>query len=319
MKQLQGKRVLITGGTGSLGQALTDRLLGMGECESIAIYSRGEDAQHEMRQKYPDKSLKFVIGDVRDYRAMSDAVAKADVIFHTAALKHVPTCEVNPIEAVKTNIHGIDNIIRAIRDMKLPVECVIGVSTDKNCQPVNVYGATKLIQERMLVQANKDYPQTRFVSVLYGNVMSSRGSVIPLFKQQIKKGGPVTITSPDMTRFLISLDLAVDTLLAALETALPGEVYVPKGLKATTVGDIALVLIGGECVKVDLIGVRFGEKMHEILISNDEVGRTLIRGDFYVVSPEQQGSLVLTSQYISSEHLITRQELDTLFKEVGVL
>ena len=319
MKQLEGKRILITGGTGSLGTALVERLLKLGVCESITVFSRGEDNQHEMRQRFPAKSLHFVIGDVRDYRAVSSVVSKADIIFHTAALKHVPTCEVNPIEAVKTNIGGVDNIIRTIKEMRSPVETVIGVSTDKGCQPVNVYGATKFIQERLLVQANHECSSTRFVSVLYGNVMSSRGSVIPLFKRQIREGGPVTITDPRMTRFLISLDLAVDTLLSALATALPGEVYVPKDLSATTVGDIAMVLIDDNNIAVKNTGIRFGEKMHEILISNDEVGRTFVRDGYFVVSPVVQKKLVLKSEYISNEHLISKGELRRMFKRVGVL
>ena len=216
---LKDKRVLITGGTGSLGQHLVKRLLDIGTCKDIVVFSRDEAKQHDMRQKF--SGIKYIIGDVRNPESITNAVHKADIVFHTAALKQVGACETNPWEAVLTNVWGVHNIIEAAKSGK--TQTVIGVSSDKGCQPINIYGATKFLQERMLVQENNE-THCRFISVLYGNVMGSRGSVIPLFEQQITAGGPVTITSPHMTRFLISLNLAVDTLLAALETAQPGEV-----------------------------------------------------------------------------------------------
>lgn len=319
MEQLKNKRVLITGGTGSLGTALVKRLLKLGFHQSITVFSRDEDKQHEMRLSYPDQSLNFVIGDVRDYSAVSRVVAKADIVFHAAALKHVAICEANPMEAVLTNIQGVANIIRAIKDMQAPVETVIGVSSDKGCQPVNVYGASKFIQERLLISANHDCLTTRFISVLYGNVISSRGSVIPVFQRQIREGGPVTITHPGMTRFLISLDLAVDTLLAALERALPGEVYIPRGLPAATVGDIANVMIGARAIKTRIIGIRTGEKMHEALIPHSETNRVLERGGFYVVSPDVQSEIVLTAGYISCDHVISRTELKRMLVSLDIL
>lgn len=313
MEQLKGKNILITGGTGSLGQHLVKRLLEIGNCREIVVFSRDEAKQYEMKQKYP---VKYVLGDVRSFPSIKPYVADADIVFHTAALKQVGACEDNPWEAVMTNIHGIHNIIFASRVGKL--KTIIGVSSDKGCQPINIYGATKFIQERMLVQAN-DNPGVRFVSVLYGNVMGSRGSVIPLFQQQIKDGGPVTITNPTMTRFLISLDLAVDTLLAALCSALPGEVYIPYGLPSTTIGDIADVLINGRDIKKRIDGIRPGEKMDEILVAAPESNRTLFRDGYIVLSPDVQDKPAIIGEYNSKDHLIPKDKLKFIFAtEVGI-
>ncbi len=313
MEQLKGKSVLITGGTGSLGQHLVKRLFEIGSCNEIVVFSRDEAKQYEMKQKYP---VKYVLGDVRSFPSIKSYVADADIVFHTAALKQVGACESNPWEAVMTNIHGIHNIIFASRVGKQ--KTIIGVSSDKGCQPINIYGATKFIQERMLVQAHDD-TGVRFISVLYGNVMGSRGSVIPLFKQQIKDGGPVTITDPNMTRFLISHDLAVDTLLAALCSALPGEIYIPYGLPSTTIEDIADVLIGERRIKKKFIGIRPGEKMDEILVAEPESNRTLFRDDYLVLSPEVQAKSATDSAYNTAYHMITIEELKFKFaKEVGL-
>ena len=219
---LDGKCVLITGGTGSLGKALTKRILTkeLGTPRKIIIFSRDEAKQHAMRMEYQhrrvatdeviyhnfEEMLEFRIGDVRDYHSVASAVQGADVIFNAAALKQVPSCEYFPYEAVRTNVEGPENIVRVIRELKVPVETVVGVSTDKACKPVNVMGMTKAIQERIFLSANITCPQTRFVCVRYGNVLASRGSVIPLFHDQIRHGGPVTITTEEMTRFLLSLD-----------------------------------------------------------------------------------------------------------------
>jgi len=246
---------VITGGTGSLGNALVKRLLSIGGPETITIFSRDELKQYEMKKLYDHSSLKFVIGDVANYQSVCKVITDATVIFHTAAMKHVPSCEENIMEAVRTNIHGIDNIITAIKETKAPVDTVIAVSTDKGVDPVNIYGMTKQIQERLLINANSFCPSTRFVGVLYGNVIGSRGSVIPLFKKQIATGEIVTITDPTMTRFLISLDLAVDTLLDALLYAQPGEIFIPAKLPAATVGDIADVLIDGKPIIKKIIGM----------------------------------------------------------------
>jgi len=311
---LKDKRVLITGGTGSLGTHLVKRLLKIGICKDITVFSRDEAKQHDMRQKF--RGIKYIIGDVRNRESITNAVHKADIVFHTAALKQVGACETNPWEAVLTNVYGVHNIIEAAKSGK--TETVIGVSSDKGCQPINIYGATKFLQERMLVQANID-ADCRFISALYGNVMGSRGSVIPLFQQQIENGGPVTITSPYMTRFLISLDLAVDTLLAALESALPGEVYIPYGLPAATIGDIATVLIGDRCVEKKIIGVKQGEKHDEILVSGHEANRTLIRDGYCVLSPQVQELPVLIAEYNSRDHLISASKLKAIFEKEGLV
>ena len=314
MKNLEGKNILITGGTGSLGTHLVKRLLEIGNCNKIVVFSRDEAKQYEMKQKYP---VSYVIGDVRNPDSISPAVWKSDIVFHTAALKQVGACEDNPWEAVLTNIHGVHNIIEAAVEFG-KTQTVIGVSSDKGCQPINIYGAAKFIQERMLVQANRN-SDIRFVSVLYGNVMGSRGSVIPLFQQQIKAGGPVTITEPNMTRFLISLELAVDTLLAALCSALPGEVYIPYGLPSTTTGDIADVLIGERRIKKKFIGIRPGEKMDEILVAAPESNRTLYRDGYLVLSPVVQDKPAITGEYNSKDHLITNDALKYKFTtEVGL-
>jgi FlaA1/EpsC-like NDP-sugar epimerase len=295
-----GKRVLITGGTGSLGQTIVRRLLTgeMGWPARIIIFSRDEAKQHTMRMEYLHRRaatdeiiyknsrelLTFRIGDVRDSSAVLRAVREADIIFHAAALKQVPTCEYFPFEAVQTNILGAQNLVRAIREHDVPIELVVGVSTDKACKPINVMGMTKALQERILIQANWECPQTRFVCVRYGNVIASRGSVVPLFLDQIKRGGPVTITLKEMTRFLLSLDQAVDAIFAAARSALPGGIYVPR-VPSARVMDVAAVLINGQDIPIAYTGIRPGEKVHEILVSEEECYRTVEQDGYYVICP----------------------------------
>ncbi len=298
--ELDDKRVLVTGGTGSLGQALVRRLLAgeLGQPRRITVFSRDEAKQHYMRLSYLHRSmatdeviyrnfqdvLAFRIGDVRDYAGVVQAVRQADVIFHAAALKQVPACEYFPFEAVQTNILGTENLIRAIRENDTSVEKVVGVSTDKACKPINTMGMTKAVMERLLIAANLDCPMTRFVCVRYGNVICSRGSVIPLFLDQIASGGPVTITLPDMTRFLLSLQHAVDTCFDAFRFAGPGETVVPR-VPSGRIVDIAQILINGRKTPVIHVGIRPGEKVHEILVSEEERYRTSQRGDHYVIHP----------------------------------
>jgi UDP-glucose 4-epimerase len=300
MKPFDGKRILITGGTGSLGKVLVRRVLGgeMGTPAKVIILSRDEAKQHFMRIEYQRKPeatdeiiyhnferlLEFRIGDVRDFRSVVPAVRDADIVVNAAAMKQVPTCEYFPYEAVRTNIEGADNLVRAIEEHRLPVETVIGVSTDKACKPVNTMGMTKAIQERIFIQGNMRCPKTRFVCVRYGNVLASRGSVIPLFHEQIKNGGPVTITTRDMTRFLLSLDDAVDTVFAALQDGHPGETWVPRAPSARVV-DIAAALIGDQPIKTVETGIRPGEKIHEIMVSEEEAYRTSPRGRWYAIRP----------------------------------
>jgi len=297
---LEGKRVLVTGGTGSLGQALVRRLLTgeMGRPAKITVFSRDEAKQHYMRLEYLQRQaatddiiyqnsrelLAFRIGDVRSYSSVLQAVREADVVFQAAALKQVPTCEYFPFEAVQTNILGPRNLVRAIQENDTQVELVVGVSTDKACKPVNVMGMTKALQERILIQANLECPQTRFTCVRYGNVIASRGSVVPLFLEQIRQGGPVTITLKEMTRFLLSLDQAVDTVFAAARSGLPGDTYVPKVPSARVV-DIAEVLVNRQNIPIVYTGIRPGEKVHEIMVSEEECYRTIERDGYYVICP----------------------------------
>ena len=291
---LTDKRVVVTGGTGSLGQALVRRLLegDAGLPGEVVVFSRSEALQHEMRLSFLHRRvatdeivydeerhsrLHFRIGDVRDYEAVAALLADADVVFHAAAMKQVPTCEYHPAEAVKTNVGGARNIVRAISERELEVEAVVGVSTDKACKPVNVMGMTKALQERILVDAGLRCGHTRFVVARYGNVIASRGSVVPLFAEQIANGGPVTVTTPEMTRFLLSLDHAVDAVFEALRTGRQGETYVPL-LPAVRIEELARAMIGERPIEVSYVGVRPGEKVHEVLVSEEEAPRTVARG-----------------------------------------
>jgi UDP-glucose 4-epimerase len=328
---LTDKSILITGGTGSLGKVLTRRLLSgeMGKTKKIIIFSRDEAKQHEMRISYLNHTsptdeviynnfrhlLEFRIGDVRDFHSIGAALHDVNVVFSAAALKQVPSCEYFPYEAVQTNITGPENIVRAIREFKLPIETVVGISTDKACKPVNVMGMTKAIQERLFIKANMDCPNTRFICVRYGNVLASRGSVIPLFHEQILAGGPVTITTSDMTRFLLSLDQAVDTIFAALKHAQRGETYIPRVPSAKVI-DIAKSLIGKRRIKTTITGIRPGEKVHEILVSEEEAHRTIERGNYYVIQPilpelcvEDKRQVPLGHEYSSADNVMTRDDL----------
>lgn len=297
---LKNKNILVTGGTGSMGKTLVHRVLSgeMGMPRKVIVYSRDEAKQHDMRMAYLHKTvstdevifrnfmnvLEFRIGDVRDYAAISAAVRDADIVVNAAALKQVPSCEYFPEEAVMTNCIGAMNIVRAIQTHRYPVETVVAISTDKACKPVNVMGMTKALQERIFVSANVLNPDTRFVGVRYGNVLASRGSVIPLFHDQIRNGGPVTITAPQMTRFLLSLNQAVDTVFAALKGAKPGEIYVPNAPSATVI-NIAKALIGSRKIPTKVTGVRPGEKLHEIMVSEEEVHHCVKRGAWYAIKP----------------------------------
>ena len=303
----EGKTVLVTGGTGSLGKVLVRRILSgeQGTPRKVIVFSRDEAKQHEMRLSYLSRSvttdeviyrnfmqtLEFRIGDVRDYPAVCSAVRDADIVVNAAALKQVPSCEYFPVEAMLTNCQGATNIVRAIGENRYPVETVVAVSTDKACKPVNVMGISKALQERIFVAANILNSRTRFIGVRYGNVLASRGSVIPLFHAQIAAGGPVTITAPEMTRFLLSLDRAVDTIFAALGNARPGEIFVPI-VPSATVENIARALIGDAPIETRVIGVRPGEKLHEIMISEEEIHHCVRRGDWYAIRsmlPELSG------------------------------
>jgi len=294
------KRILVTGGTGSLGSVLVRRILTgeEGAPAKVVVFSRDEAKQHDMRLAFASVStatdeiiyanfqrlLQFQIGDVRDYAAVSAAVQDSDIVVNAAALKQVPTCEYFPIEAVKTNIEGPQNIVRAVRESGTVIETVVGVSTDKACKPINVMGMTKALQERVFLAANVSCRWTRFICVRYGNVLASRGSVIPLFLHQIEKGGPVTITDERMTRFLLSLDTAVDTIFAAIRGGRRGETYVPR-VSSARVSDVARALIGSAPIEIKITGIRPGEKLHEVLVSQEESARSIMRDQYYVIQP----------------------------------
>ena len=296
---LTGKRILVTGGTGSLGQVLVRRLLGgeRGRPSKIIVLSRDEAKQHEMRLAYLhrqvstdeviyhnfEQALEFRIGDVRSYADVCGAVRDADIVVNAAALKQVPTCEYFPEQAVLTNCFGPVNVVRAISELRCPVETVVGISTDKACKPVNVMGMSKAVAERIFTAANVLNPRTRFVCVRYGNVLASRGSVIPLFHKQIQSGGPVTVTAETMTRFLMTLDQAVDTIFEALATATAGEVVVPIAPSAYVL-DIARALIEDRKIELRVTGVRPGEKEHEILVSDEECRHTYPRGRYHAIA-----------------------------------
>lgn len=334
MNELEGKRILVTGGTGSLGQTLIKRLLGgeMGRPAQITVYSRDEAKQHYMRLDYMHRKaatddviyqnsqdlLNFRIGDVRDYPALLSAMRDADVVFHAAALKQVPSCEYFPMEAVMTNIQGAGNVARAIRENKLPIEKVVGISTDKACKPINVMGMTKALQERVLLEANRDCPDTNFMCVRYGNVIASRGSIVPLFVELVENNQPLTVTLEEMTRFLLSLDRAVDTVFAAIATGKRGETFVPK-VPAANITDVAKALIGDKDLPIVYTGIRPGEKVHEIMVSEEECFRTVERGDYYVILPvlpelreEKEFTPALTGEYSSRDDNISIEDLREL-------
>lgn len=337
MSTLEGKRILVTGGTGSLGQTLVRRILTgeMGRPKSITVFSRDEAKQHYMRLDFMEKKaatdeviyqnsqdlLRFTIGDVRNYPALLAAMRNADVVFHAAALKQVPSCEYFPLEAVQTNIGGAENVARALRENDLPVELVVGISTDKACKPINVMGMTKALQERVLLEANRDCPKVNINCVRYGNVIASRGSIIPLFVEQIREGRPVTITLPEMTRFLLSLDRAVDTVFEAVRSDRRGCTFIPK-VPAAKITDVANVLMGENKVDMIFTGIRPGEKIHEIMVSEEECFRTIESGDYYVILPVLpelrdggEFEAALTSEYSSKNDNIAGEELLQLLTE----
>jgi FlaA1/EpsC-like NDP-sugar epimerase len=339
MNNLEGKRILVTGGTGSLGQTLVRRLLSgeLGKPAKITVFSRDEAKQHYMRLDYLHRQaatddiiyqnsqdlLNFRIGDVRDYPALLAAMREADVVFHAAALKQVPSCEYFPFEAILTNIYGAENVVRAVRENDLSVEKVVGISTDKACKPINVMGMTKALQERVLIEANRDCPRTSFTCVRYGNVIASRGSIVPLFVEQIRANKSVTITLQEMTRFLLSLDKAVDTVFAVITNGNRGETFVPK-VPAAKIVDVAKALMGDKNLPMEFTGIRPGEKVHEIMVSEEECFRTVERGGYYVILPvlpelreEKDFTPALESEYSSKDTNVSVDELKVLLRDAN--
>ena len=339
---LNGKRILVTGGTGSMGRTFVHRVLSgeLGKPRKVIVFSRDEAKQHDMRMAYLHRTvttdevifnnfrnvLEFRIGDVRDYSDVCSALQDVDIVINAAALKQVPTCEYFPAQAILTNCLGAQNIVRAIGENGYPVESVVGVSTDKACKPVNVMGMTKSLQERIFIAANVLARRTRFICVRYGNVLASRGSVIPLFHDQIRSGGPVTITDPKMTRFLLPLEKAVDTVLAALKDAKSGEIFVPRAPSASVV-NIAKALIGSRRIPIRVTGVRPGEKLHEIMVSEEEIHHCAKRGDYYVIRPmlpELRGpgkpeKNALTKEYSSGDGVLNLAATVSLLKRTRLM
>jgi UDP-N-acetylglucosamine 4,6-dehydratase/5-epimerase len=282
MKVLNGKTILITGGTGSFGTAFIKALLQYGQPNKVIVLSRDEQKHYKLSQEIQDRRLRFFIGDIRDKARLKSSFRGAQIVIHAAAMKHVPMCEYNPLEAVQTNITGATNVIEAA--LEAGVERVLAISTDKAVAPVNLYGASKLCMERLWLAANAyvgDRP-TRFAAVRYGNVMGSAGSVIPLFKKQ-KELGKITVTDENMTRFWIRMDDAISLVLRALKLMQGGEVFIPK-LPTTTIATLAEAVAPG--VPVETIGMRPGEKLHECLISSEECRRTVDLGDVLMIRPE---------------------------------
>ena len=281
----EGKSILITGGTGSFGKKFTELMLRDHHPKKLIIFSRDELKQHEMRQTYgdmsPESPVRYFIGDVRDKDRLRRAMNGVDIVVHAAALKQVPACEYNPIEAVLTNVMGARNVIEAALDME--VKSVLAISTDKAVNPVNLYGATKLVAEKLFVQANayRGSGPTRFSCVRYGNVVGSRGSVIPLFLGQ-RNNGKVTITDPRMTRFWLTLEQGVRFVIRCIQQMHGGEVFVPK-IPSMSIMDLARA-VAPNC-KIEEIGIRPGEKLHEVLVSDDETRHTMEVEDMFVIKP----------------------------------
>ena len=325
-----GKKVLITGGTGSLGIALTRKLLET-DVEIIRIYSRNESKQVEMQTKMTDPRLRFLIGDVRDLERLTRAVEDVDIVIHAAALKHVPIVEYNPFEAIKTNVLGSQNIIDAC--LRENVETVICVGTDKAVSPLNTYGATKHLMEKLFVTAsnyvNPVRYKTKFLAVRYGNVLGSSNSVIPKFIEQIQSGKNITITDPNMTRFTITMDQAVNLILTAIKKGHGGEIFIPK-LKAYNLDTLknAILDILKKSVKTEKIPVRQGEKFHESLINSEELRNTFEIDNLYVILDKQMHAVTfskwndlketsLKDQYSSDNvEILTKEKLiDIIIKE----
>ncbi len=293
MNCFKNKTLLITGGTGSFGNAVLNRFLKT-DIGEIRIFSRDEkkqdDMRHEFQAKMPEvaEKIKFFIGDVRDLASVKNAMHGVDYIFHAAALKQVPSCEFFPMEAVRTNVIGTDNVLTAAIDEG--VKSVICLSTDKAAYPVNAMGITKALEERVSVAKSRNSGDTKICCTRYGNVMCSRGSVIPLWIEQIKQGNPITITEPSMTRFIMSLDEAVDLVLFAFENGINGDILVQKA-PACTIETLAKAVteLFNPKTEIKVIGIRHGEKLYETLLTNEECANAVDMGDFYRVPADSRG------------------------------
>lgn len=294
MSYFANKTLLITGGTGSFGNAVLNRFLKT-DIGEIRIFSRDEKKQDDMRHEFQAKmpevvdKISFYIGDVRDLRSVKNAMHGVDYIFHAAALKQVPSCEFFPIEAVKTNVLGTENVLTAA--IEEGVKSVICLSTDKAAYPVNAMGTSKAMMEKVIVAKSRTTKSTKICCTRYGNVMCSRGSVIPLWIDQIRSGNPITLTEPNMTRFIMSLDEAVDLVLFAFEHGESGDILVQKAPACTiqTQAEAVCELFGGKKENIKIIGIRHGEKMYETLLTNEECAHAIDMGNFYRVPCDKRG------------------------------
>ena len=289
-------KVLITGGTGTLGKELIKKFYKEWD---ITVFSRDELKQAQLRAIYPN--IKFMIGDVKDYYSVSKAVRNVDVILHCAAMKRIETCEVNPIEAVKTNVLGTENVVIAAKEKG--IKQLISISSDKGVEPVNVYGMTKAIQEKIVIAEG-------YNCVRYGNVFGSRGSIIPLFYEQAKAGGPLTVTDPEMTRFILTTDQAIELIMLALNSPMEGKVFVRKSPSAR-IGDIAESF----GVEVKIIGRMIGEKMHEMLISQEETTRAEDKGDYFIITHNIDKSKKAEPYTSDIERKLTQEEIKGLVED----
>ena len=281
----KNKVLLITGGTGSFGNAVLRRFLDS-DLKEIRIFSRDEKKQDDMRKLYDSSKLKFYIGDVRDYQSVSNVIRGVDYIFHAAALKQVPSCEFHPLEAVKTNVMGTENVLESA--IQCGVKRVVVLSTDKAVYPINAMGISKAMMEKVAVAKSRNASSTVINVTRYGNVMASRGSVIPLFMDQIKSGTPISITDPEMTRFMMTLDDAVDLVLYAFENGESGDIFVQKAPAATikTLAEALTELMGKAKHRIETIGTRHGEKLYEALLSREEMVSAQDLGDYFRIPPD---------------------------------
>jgi len=311
--------LLITGGTGSFGNAVLRKFLDT-DLKEIRIFSRDEKKQDDMRKKFNSPKLKFYIGDVRDYQSVLNAVRGTDFIYHAAALKQVPSCEFHPMEAVKTNVLGTENVLEAA--INCDVKRVVCLSTDKAVYPINAMGISKAMMEKVIVAKSRSSAKTVICATRYGNVMASRGSVIPLFANQIRAGNPISITDPDMTRFMMTLDDAVDLVLFAFEHGNPGEIFVQKA-PAATIHVLAMALsdlLGASNYPINIIGTRHGEKLYESLLSREEKVAAEDLGGYYRIPPDlrdlnygkfvEQGEVLISEAVEYNSHNTTRLDID---------
>jgi UDP-glucose 4-epimerase len=285
--QIKNKVLLITGGTGSFGTAVLNKFLDTDHFKEIRIFSRDEKKQDDMRNHYKNEKIQYYIGDVRDFTSIQSAMTGVDYVFHAAALKQVPSCEFFPMQAVKTNVEGTHNVVRAA--IQNNVEKVICLSTDKAAYPINAMGMSKAMMEKVAIAESRNTTKTTICLTRYGNVMASRGSVIPLFLSQIEKGEDLTITDPNMTRFLMSLDEAVELVLFAFENANPGDIFVNKA-PASTISDLAKAILElkGANNQIKVIGTRHGEKLFETLCTREEMAKAEDMGDFYRIPADNR-------------------------------